>query len=69
MTNLAIKCRELEVPERDYFVSEIQTVYRLTDEEIDKFSNSTTAKIIAAIPFWPVVIALNLLLLPTFLCT
>ncbi|BDC94592.1 hypothetical protein [Treponema bryantii] len=51
MTNLAIKCEELEVPEWDYFVSEIQTIYRLTDEETDKFSNSTTAKIIAAIPF------------------
>lgn len=51
MTNLAIKCEELEVPEWDYFVSEIQKIYRLSDEETVKFSNNTTAKIIAAIPF------------------
>lgn len=51
MTNLAIKCEELQVPEWDYYVSEIQKIYRLTDEETEQFSNSTTAKIIAAIPF------------------
>lgn len=51
MTNLALKNEELIVPEWDYFVSEIQKVYRLTDEEITQLSNSTTAKIIAAIPF------------------
>ena len=51
MTNLAIKCEEFEIPEWDYLVSEIQKIYRLSDEETVKFSNNTTAKIIAAIPF------------------
>ena len=52
MTNLATKYEELEVPEWDYFVSEIQNIYRLTNEETEDFSNNTTAKIIAAIPFF-----------------
>ncbi len=51
MTNCALKFEELNVPEWDYFVSEIQKVYRLTDEETAKFAESSTAKIIAAIPF------------------
>ncbi len=51
MTDHALKIQELNVPEWDYFVSEIKTIYRLTDEEATKFANSTTAKIIAAIPF------------------
>ena len=51
MTNCALKFEEPNVPEWDYFVSEIQKVYRLTDEETEKFAESSTAKIIAAIPF------------------
>ena len=51
MTNLAIKKEELLVPEWDYFISEIQKIYRLSDKELLRFSESTTAKIIAAIPF------------------
>ena len=51
MTNLAIKNEELLVPEWDYFISEIQKIYRLSDKELLRFSESTTAKIIAAIPF------------------
>lgn len=51
MTNLAIKNEELLVPEWDYFISEIKKIYRLTDQELLKFSESSTAKIIAAIPF------------------
>jgi hypothetical protein len=51
MTNCALKLEELNVPEWDYFVSEIKTIYRLTDEEAENFAESSTAKIIAAIPF------------------
>ena len=51
MTNLALKNEELTVPEWNYFVLEIQKIYRLTSEETEKIYNSTTAKIIAAIPF------------------
>lgn len=51
MTNYALKIEELNIPEWDYFVSEIKTIYRLTDEETANFAESTTAKIIAAIPF------------------
>ena len=51
MTNCAIKIEELDVPEWNYFVSEIKTIYRLTDEEAAEFADSKTAKIIAAIPF------------------
>lgn len=51
MTNLAFKKVVYEIPEWDYFVSEIKTIYRLTDEEAAEFADSKTAKIIAAIPF------------------
>ena len=51
MTSLAIKEEEFIIPEWAYFVSEIQKIYRLTDEETEKLSNSSTARIIAAIPF------------------
>lgn len=51
MTNLAIKEEEFIISEWDYFVSEIQKIYRLTDEETEKLSNNSTARIIAAIPF------------------
>ena len=51
MSNLALQNEELNVPEWDYFISEIQKIYRLTDEESSDFANSSTAKIIAAIPF------------------
>ncbi len=51
MSNLAYKLQELEIPEWDYFVSEIKNIYRLTDEETSHFAESSTAKIIAAIPF------------------
>ncbi len=51
MTNCALKLEELNVPEWDYFVSEIKTIYRLTDEEAADFAESKTAKIIASIPF------------------
>ena len=51
MTNCALKLEELNVPEWDYFVSEIKTIYRLTDEEAAEFAENSTAKIIAAIPF------------------
>lgn len=51
MINYAFQIEELNVPEWDYFVSEIKTIYRLTDEEAENFAESSTAKIIAAIPF------------------
>ena len=52
MNNLAYKQDELCVPEWHYFITEIQKVYRLTDDEVEKLSNNQTAKIIAAIPFF-----------------
>ena len=52
MNNLAYKQDELYVPEWHYFITEIQKVYRLTDDEVEKLSNNQTAKIIAAIPFF-----------------
>ena len=39
MSNLALKNEELNVPEWDYFVSEIQKIYRLTDEETSNFTS------------------------------
>lgn len=51
MSNLALKKVEFEIPDWNYFVSEMQSIFRLTQEETDSFANSSTAKIIAAIPF------------------
>lgn len=39
------------LPEWDYFVDELSSIFRLTDEEKEQLNNSYTAKIIATIPF------------------
>ena len=51
MTNLAFKKVVYEIPEWDYFMSEIQRIYNLSDEEINKISSCPTTQVIAAIPF------------------
>lgn len=50
-SNLAHQFYDAEIPEWDYFISEITKVFNLSDIEIKRLSNSTTAKLIAAIPF------------------
>lgn len=50
-SNLAIKNNEYEIPEWDYFVTEIKNVFNLSQKEFQKLRNSSTAKLIAAIPF------------------
>ncbi len=52
MNNLAFKQEELYVPEWDYFINEIKSIYRLSEDETIKLYKNTTAKIIAAIPFY-----------------
>lgn len=41
----------ISVPEWDYLISETAKVFRLRESEINQLENSTTAKIIAMIPF------------------
>lgn len=50
-SNPAYKNSEIEIPERNYFVSEISKFFNLSDYEIEKLENNCTAKIIASIPF------------------
>ena len=51
MTNLAVKYEEYNIPEWDYFISELKRIYNLSDSEAEKIFDCPTAKIIAAIPF------------------
>ena len=51
MSNLALKKVEFKIPEWNYFVSEMQSIFHLSDSETENLSKSSTAKIIAAIPF------------------
>lgn len=52
-SNCAYETQELNwnLPEWNYFVSELEKVFRLTPTEKEKLSNSVAAKIIATIPF------------------
>ena len=52
-SNLALKNynNDWNLKEWDYLVSEISTVFRFSHEEEKYFSNSSTAKLIASIPF------------------
>ena len=51
MTNLAFKKREIISPDWEYFVSEIQKIYNLTEKDIEHIYNSSAARIITAIPY------------------
>lgn len=52
-TNLAFKIsnQSWNLPEWEYLVSEVSSVFKLTTKENSKLRNSYTAKIIATIPF------------------
>lgn len=52
-SNLALKRNNnpIEIPEWNYFVSELQKVFKLTKDETYHIENSITAKIIATIPY------------------
>lgn len=52
-SNCAYETQEFHwnLPEWNYFVSEIEKVFRLTPSEKEKLNNSITAKLIATIPF------------------
>lgn len=52
-SNLALKCDNnvIDIPEWNYFVSELQKIFKLSKDETAHVKNSFTAKIIASIPF------------------